>query len=62
VAHERNTLATLKRRKGETLAQLLTRLDLAIAGAQTETTFSLTRLDPNKFSTPVFPSGVPDHE
>jgi hypothetical protein len=37
VAHEgRNTLAMLVRRKGETLAQLLTRLDLAIARAQTE--------------------------
>lgn len=37
MAHEeRNTLAMLKGRKGETLAQLLTRLDLAIAGAQTD--------------------------
>jgi hypothetical protein len=41
VAHEgRNTLAMLIRRKGETLAQLLTRLDLAIARAQTEDVFT----------------------
>jgi hypothetical protein len=41
VAHEgRNTLAMLKRRKGESLAQLLTRLDLAIARAQTEDVFT----------------------
>jgi len=41
VAHEgRNTLAMLVRRKGETLAQLLTRLDLAIARAQTEDVFT----------------------
>ncbi len=41
MAHEgRNTLAMLKRRKGETLAQLLTRLDLAIARAQTDDIFT----------------------
>jgi hypothetical protein len=41
VAHEgRNTLAMLVRRKGETLAQLLTRLDFAIARAQTEDVFT----------------------
>jgi hypothetical protein len=41
IAHEgRNTLAMLKRRKGESLAQLLTRLDLAIAKAQTEDIFT----------------------
>jgi hypothetical protein len=41
VAHEgRNTLAMLVRRKGETLAQLLTRLDLAIARAQTDDIFT----------------------
>lgn len=41
VAHEgRHTLAMLVRRKGETLAQLLTRLDLAIGRAQTEDVFT----------------------
>ena len=41
VAHEgRNTLAMLVRRKGETLAQLLTRLDLAIARAQLDDVFT----------------------
>jgi len=41
VAHEgRNTLAMLKRRKGETLTQLLYRLDLAIARAQTDDIFT----------------------
>ena len=41
VAHEgKNTLAMLVRRKGETLAQLLIRLDLAIARAQTEDVFT----------------------
>jgi hypothetical protein len=41
VAHEgKHTLAMLVRRKGETLAQLLTRLDLAIARAQTEDVFT----------------------
>ena len=41
VAHEgRNTLAMLKRRKGESLAQLLSRLDLAIARAQTDEIFT----------------------
>jgi hypothetical protein len=41
VAHEgRNTLAMLKRRKDESLAQLLTRLDLAIARAQTDDVFT----------------------
>jgi hypothetical protein len=41
VAHEgRNTLAMLVRRKGETLAQLLTRLDLAIARAHTDDVFT----------------------
>lgn len=41
VAHEgKNTLAMLVRRNGETLAQLLTRLDLAIARAQTEDVFT----------------------
>jgi hypothetical protein len=41
VAHEgRNTLAMLKRRKGESLAQLLSRLNLAIARAQTDDIFT----------------------
>lgn len=41
MAHEgRNTLVMLKGRKGDTLAQLLTRLDLAIAGAQTDDIFT----------------------
>jgi len=41
VAHEgRNTLAMLKRRKGESLGQLLSRLDLAIARAQTDDIFT----------------------
>jgi len=41
VAHEgRNTLAMLKRRKGESPAQLLSRLDLAIALAHTEDVFT----------------------
>jgi hypothetical protein len=41
VAHEgRHTLAMLVRRKGETLTQLLTRLDFAIARAQTEDVFT----------------------
>lgn len=41
IAHEgKNTLAMLVRRKGETLVQLLTRLDLAIARAQTEDIFT----------------------
>jgi hypothetical protein len=35
-----NTLAMLKRRKGETLAQLLTRLDLAIGKALTQDVFT----------------------
>jgi hypothetical protein len=40
-AHDgHNTLAMLVRRKGETLAELLTRLDLAIAKAQTEGIFT----------------------
>lgn len=41
IAHEgKNTLAMLVRRKGETLAQLSTRLDLAIGRAQTEDVFT----------------------
>ena len=41
VAHEgRHTLAMLKRRKGESLAQLLSRLDLAIARAHTDDVFT----------------------
>ena len=41
VAHEgKNTLAMLVREKGETLDQLLTRLDLAIAKAQTDDVFT----------------------
>lgn len=40
-AHDgHNSLAMLVRRKGETLAELLTRLDLAIAKAQTEGIFT----------------------
>ena len=35
-----NTLAMLKRREGETLGQLLTRLDLAIGKAFTEDVFT----------------------
>jgi hypothetical protein len=49
VAHEgRNTLAMLVRRKGETLAQLLTRLDLAIARAQTDDIFTDEINSPSK--------------
>jgi hypothetical protein len=41
VAHEgQNSLAMLKRRTGETLAQLLSRLDLAIARAHTDDIFT----------------------
>ena len=41
VAHEgQNTLAMLKRRTGESLAQLLSRLDLAIARAHTDDIFT----------------------
>jgi hypothetical protein len=41
VAHEgRNTLAMLKRRTGESLAQLLSQLDLAIARAHTDDIFT----------------------
>jgi len=41
VAHEgRHTLAMLKRQKGESLAQLLSRLDLAIARAHTDDVFT----------------------
>ena len=41
IAHEgRHTLAMLVRRKSETLAQLLVRLDLAIARAQTDDVFT----------------------
>jgi hypothetical protein len=41
VAHEgRHTLAMLKRQKGESLAQLLSRLDLAIARAHTDDIFT----------------------
>jgi hypothetical protein len=41
VAHEgRHTLAMLKRQKGESLAQLLSRLDLAIAKAHTDDIFT----------------------
>jgi hypothetical protein len=36
----RNSLAMLKRREGETLAQLLTRLDLAVGKAFTEEVFT----------------------
>ena len=41
IAHEgRNTLAMLKRRKGESLGELLSRLDLAIARAHTDDIFT----------------------
>jgi hypothetical protein len=41
IAHEgRHTLAMLKRQKGESLAALLSRLNLAIARAHTEDTFT----------------------
>src|SRR5271155_3954138 len=41
VAHEgSHTLAMLKRQKGESLAQLLSRLDLAIARAHTDDIFT----------------------
>ena len=41
VAHEgRHTLAMLQRQKGESLAQLLSRLDLAIARAHTDDIFT----------------------
>lgn len=39
-ADEHDNLAMLVRRKGETLAELLTRLDLAIAKARTEGIFT----------------------
>lgn len=45
VAHEgRHTLAMLKRQKGESLAQLLSRLDLAIARAHVGACLQLVRL------------------
>jgi hypothetical protein len=41
IAHEgRHTLPMLKRQRGESLAQLLSRLDLAIARAQTDDIFT----------------------
>jgi hypothetical protein len=41
IAHEgRNTLAMLKRRKGKSLTELLSRLDIAIALAHTEDIFT----------------------
>lgn len=41
IAHDgHNTLAMLRRRRGETLVQLLTRLDQAIAKALTEEVFT----------------------
>ena len=41
IAHEgRKTLAMLKRRKGESLAELLSRLNLAIARAHTDDIFT----------------------
>jgi hypothetical protein len=41
IAHEgSNTLAMLKRRRGESLAELLSRLDLAIARAHTDDIFT----------------------
>ncbi len=53
VAHEgRHTLAMLKRQKGESLAQLLTRLDLAIAKAQTDDIFTDEINPPSKSQRP----------
>jgi hypothetical protein len=41
IAHEgKNTLAMLKRRRGESLAELLSRLNIAIARAHTEDIFT----------------------
>jgi hypothetical protein len=54
VAHEgRNTLAMLKRRKGETLTQLLSRLDLAIARAQIDDIFTDEINPPAKSQRPL---------
>jgi hypothetical protein len=53
LAHEgRHTLAMLKRQKGESLAQLLTRLDLAIAKAQTDDIFTDEINPPSKSQCP----------
>ena len=53
VAHEgRHTLAMLKRQKGESLAQLLSRLDLAIARAYTEEIFTDEINTPSKSQRP----------
>ena len=53
VAHEgRHTLAMLKRQKGESLAQLLSRLDLAIARAHTEEIFTDEINTPSKSQRP----------
>jgi len=52
VAHEgRHTLAMLKRQKGESLAQLLSRLDLAIARAHTDDIFT-DEINPPKSQRP----------
>jgi hypothetical protein len=53
VAHEgSHTLAMLKRQKGESLAQLLSRLDLAIARAQTDNIFTDEINPPSKSQRP----------
>jgi hypothetical protein len=53
VAHEgRHTLAMLKRQKGESLAQLLSRLDLAIARAHTDDIFTDEINPPSKSQRP----------
>ncbi len=53
VAHEgRHTLAMLKRQKGESLSQLLSRLDLAIARAQTDDIFTDEINPPSKSQRP----------
>ena len=52
IAHEgKNTLAMLKRRRGESLTELLSRLDIAIALAHTEDTFT-DEINPAKAKRP----------
>ena len=48
---EGTTLAMLKRRNGESLAKLLSRLDLAIARAHTENTFT-DEINPSRSKRP----------
>jgi len=57
IAHEgKPTLAMLKRRQGESLAQLLNRLELAIASAHIADTFTE---EINRPATPACPEQLP---